>query len=227
MLETKPKISVIVATYNQERFIGRCLRSLLHQTIPYSEYEIIVINDGSNDNTKFALELFCDPNESIVRVLTNKSNKGLPYSLNRGIKNAMGKYIIRVDSDDFVNINFLNFLFQYLETNSNAEAVACDYLLLDDQENVLKRCNCEKEPIACGILFQKEHLLKIGLYDEKFLIWEEKDLRIRFLENYKIERLNIPLYRYRRHDKNMTDDIKLTKHYQNNLEKKHKIKIDN
>ena len=134
MLEIKPKISVIVATYNQERFIGRCLRSLLHQTIPYSEYEIIVINDGSNDNTKFALELFCDPNESIVRVLTNKSNKGLPYSLNRGIKNAMGKYIIRVDSDDFVNINFLNFLFQYLETNSNAEAVACDYLLLDDQK---------------------------------------------------------------------------------------------
>ena len=95
MLETKPKISVIVATYNQEKFIGRCLRSLLHQTL-YSEYEIIVINDGSNDNTKFALELFCDPNDSIVRVLTNKSNKGLPYSLNRGIKNAMGKYIIRV-----------------------------------------------------------------------------------------------------------------------------------
>ena len=84
---------------------------ILITTIPYSEYEIIVINDGSNDNTKFALELFCDPNESIVRVLTNKSNKGLPYSLNRGIKNAMGKYIIRVDSDDFVNINFLNFYF--------------------------------------------------------------------------------------------------------------------
>ena len=60
----------------------------------------------------------------------------------------------------------------------------------------------------------------------KNFIWEEKDLRIRFLENYKIERLNIPLYRYRRHDKNMTDDIKFTKHYQNNLEK-HKIKIDN
>ena len=227
MKESKLKISVIVATYNQEKFIGRCLRSLLHQTLPHAEYEIVVINDGSNDKTGFALELFCDHNDSIVKVLTNKSNVGLPSSLNRGLENAKGKYIVRVDSDDFVNTNFLNFLLCYIETNKSADAVACDYLLLDDRENELKRCNCEKEPIACGILFKKEHLFNIGLYDEKFRIWEEKDLRIRFNEKYKIERLNIPLYRYRRHDKNLTDDVELTKHYQINLEKKHKIKIEN
>ena len=169
MKESKLKISVIVATYNQEKFIGRCLRSLLHQTLPHAEYEIVVINDGSNDKTGFALELFCDHNDSIVKVLTNKSNVGLPSSLNRGLENAKGKYIVRVDSDDFVNTNFLNFLLCYIETNKSADAVACDYLLLDDRENELKRCNCEKEPIACGILFKKEHLFNIGLYDEKFL----------------------------------------------------------
>ena len=55
MRESKLKISVIVATYNQEKFIGRCLRSLLHQTLPHSDYEIVVINDGSSDKTGFAV----------------------------------------------------------------------------------------------------------------------------------------------------------------------------
>ena len=58
MKESKPKISVIVATYNQEKFIGRCLRSLLHQTLPHTDYEIVVINDGSSDKTGFALNYF-------------------------------------------------------------------------------------------------------------------------------------------------------------------------
>ena len=72
MKESKPKISVIVATYNQEKFIGRCLRSLLHQTLPHTDYEIVVINDGSSDKTGFALELFCDHNDSIVKVLLTR-----------------------------------------------------------------------------------------------------------------------------------------------------------
>ena len=102
------KISVIVAVYNQEHYIGRCLRSLLHQTLHHSDYEIIVVNDGSIDRTSYALDLFCDPFESIVKVLTNKANQGLPSSLNKALKVARAPYIVRVDSDDFVNINFLN-----------------------------------------------------------------------------------------------------------------------
>ena len=83
-----PKISVIVAAYNQEQFIGRCLRSLLHQTLPHDDYEIIVVDDGSTDKTPYALELFYDPFESVVKVLTNKKNLGLPASLNRAIQKA-------------------------------------------------------------------------------------------------------------------------------------------
>ena len=98
------KISVIVAVYNQEHYIGRCLRSLLHQTLHHSDYEIIVVNDGSIDRTSYALDLFCDPFESIVKVLTNKANQGLPSSLNKALKVARAPYIVRVDSDDFVNI---------------------------------------------------------------------------------------------------------------------------
>lgn len=216
-----PKISVIVAVYNQERFIGRCLRSLLHQTLPHSDYEIIVVNDGSIDLTSYALDLFCDSSESVVRVLTNESNQGLPASINKALRAASAPYVVRVDSDDFVNTNFLNFLHYYLEANDYADAVACDYLLLDDEERELRRCNCDEEPIACGIMFRKPHLFDIGLYDESFRCHEERELRVRFEKKYQIYRLNLPLYRYRRHENNMTNDSETMKYHHNNLIAKH------
>ena len=201
-----PKVSVIVAAYNQERFIGRCLRSLLHQTLPHVEYEIIVIDDGSTDKTSYALDLFYDPLDSVVKVITNEQNLGLPASLNRAIRLARAPFVVRVDSDDFVNSNFLNFLYFYLEANPGVDAVACDYLLLDDSERVLERGNCMEKPIACGIMFRKDQLLEIGLYDESFLRHEERELRIRFEQKYAISRLELPLYRYRRHDNNITNN---------------------
>lgn len=201
-----PKISVIVAAYNQEKFIGRCLRSLLQQSVTHADYEIIVVNDGSTDRTDYALTLFTDPQNSMVKVITNEINKGLPASLNIGILAANADYIVRVDSDDFVNVNFLNFLQYYLETNPEADAVACDYLLLDDEERVLERCNCSEKPIACGIMFRKSHLLEIGLYDEDFQRLEERELRIRFEKKYTINRIELPLYRYRMHENNITKD---------------------
>ena len=109
-------------------------------------------------------------------------------------------------SKKYFNINFLNFLHFYLDKNDYADAVACDYLLLDDKENVLGRHNCDDEPIACGIMFHKEHLFNIGLYDESFRCQEERELRIRFEKKYNIHRLELPLYRYRRHDRNITNN---------------------
>jgi glycosyltransferase involved in cell wall biosynthesis len=212
-----PKISVSVAVYNQEKFIGRCLRSLLHQTIPHVDYEIIVINDGSTDRTQYALELFHDA----IVTITNESNLGLPASVNRGILAASSEYIVRVDSDDYVNLNFLNFLSFYLDQNLYADAIACDYLLVDDAEKVLGRVNCLDQPIACGIMFRKQQLIDIGLYDESFRCHEEQDLRIRFEKEYSIARLELPLYRYRRHENNITNDKKSMELYRQNLLTKH------
>ena len=223
-IEYKPKISVIVATYNQERFIGRCLRSLLHQTVPHYEYEIIVINDGSDDRTKYALELFCGPSDSVVQVHTSETNQGLPAALNLGLSAAKAPYVVRVDADDFVNVNFLNFLHYYLEENDYADAVACDYLLVDDGEHIIGRGNCIDEPIACGIMFHKEHLFNIGLYDESFRCHEDRELRIRFEKKYNIHRLELPLYRYRRHENNITNDHKALDYHDKKLKEKHKGK---
>ena len=79
--------------------------------------------------------------------------------MNIGIKSALSPYIVRVDSDDFVNKKFLEFLYYYLETNPGTDAVACDYLLLDENEVLLERKDCEKFPIACGIMFKKDYLI--------------------------------------------------------------------
>lgn len=217
--QSSPRLSIIVAAYNEERFIGRCLRSLLNQSLPMSEYEIIVVNDGSTDKTKYALSLFLGP----ILVINNRNNIGLPASINKGIKYSRGEYIVRVDSDDFVNTNFLLFLLTFLDDNKHMDAVACDYYIVDDNEVILERKNCNEFPIACGILFKKEHLEDIGLYDENFMMQEEKELRVRFEKKYKINRVELPLYRYRKHEKNMTNNLEKMNHHKNMLNIKHNI----
>ena len=217
MTKKIPRVSVLVAAYNQERFIGRCLRSLLHQTMPLGDYEIIVINDGSTDRTPYALELFHDA----IRVVDNEENQGLPASLNSGISVSHAPYIVRVDSDDYVNENFLQFLHYFLQQNPEMDAIACDYWLFNDEEVWLRRANCLEEPIACGIMFRKEQIKEIGLYDESFRLYEERELRIRFENKYRIHRLELPLYRYRRHKGNMTNDQEAMNWHHQQLIKKH------
>jgi len=212
-----PTISVLVPVYNQEKYIGRCLRSLLAQHFPREAFEIIVIDDGSNDRTPYALELF----EDAITLIRNETNLGLPASLNRGIRKSNAAYVVRVDSDDYVNANFLNLLSLFLASNPYMDAIACDYLMVDDHEEVLARKNCLEDPIACGIMFRIEQLIDIGLYDENFLLHEERDLRYRFLQKHNIHRLELPLYRYRRHDANMTNDAEAMAHHMNNLIRKH------
>ena len=220
----KPNISVIIPVYNQEKYIGRCIRSLLDQNMSKKNYELIIVNDGSYDKTEYAINLFKEPNSEFIKSISNKKNIGLPASINKGIKIASGKYIVRVDSDDFVNKNFLNFLQVYLETNPDSDAVACDYLILDDNENVLERKNCDENPIACGIMFKKNDLLSIGLCDEKFMYNEERELRVRFCKKYSIRRLDLPLYRYRMHANNITKNNKQMEKYNKLILEKHGIK---
>ena len=218
-MKKRVTVSIIVPAYNQEKHIGRCLRSLLAQDFHKDQYEIIVINDGSKVKTSYALELF----KNDIVLINNKKNKGLPYSLNQGIKKSKSQFIVRVDSDDYVNVNFLKFLSFYLEQNNNFDAVACDYLMVNNDEDIIARKNCIKEPIACGIMFRADQLIAIGMYDEKFLLNEEKDLRIIFEKKYKIIRIELPLYRYRMHENNNTKDKKKMKLHLKNLKKKHNL----
>ena len=210
-------VSVIVAAHNEERFIGRCIRSLLAQRFPRDKFEVVVVNDGSTDRTPMILASF----GSDIRVLTNDANIGLPASINRAVQTIHSKYLVRVDADDYVNGSFLDVLYMFLAENPDLAAVACDYLLVDDREDVLGRRNCMDEPIACGIMFRTDQLLDIGLYDETFLLHEDRDLRVRFLEKHSIHRIPLPLYRYRRHADNITNDTAAMEHHYQRLIDKH------
>ena len=198
------EISVIIPTYNREKYIGRCMRSLLTQSIGSDKFEIIIIDDGSTDDTKKILNAFKED----IKIFENDKNLGLPASLNKGIKGCRGKYIVRVDSDDYVNKDFLKILHLFISHNNDYSAVGCDYYLVDDNENFIERVNCEEKPIGCGIIFEKKDLISIGLYNEKFLLNEEKELRERFEKKFSIKRIPLPLYRYRKHSNNMTNQGK-------------------
>jgi GT2 family glycosyltransferase len=213
----QPVISVIIAAFNQEKYISRCLRSLLAQTILREKFEIVVINDGSTDRSASVLGEFAGE----IVLIDNEKNIGLPASLNKAIRRARAPYVVRVDADDYVNSQFLHLLHEFLRENKYMDAVACDYLLVDEQEEVLGRKNCLIDPIACGIMFRTEQLIDIGLYDETFLLHEETDLRLRFTKKYKINRLELPLYRYRRHENNSTNDAAAMEHHRQRLIQKH------
>ena len=82
--------------------------------------------------------------------------------------------------------------------------------------------DASKYPIGCAIMFRLENLIKVGLYDKTFRVQEDKDLRIRFLKKFKIERLQLPHYRYRRHLNNITNNKENMKKHYKRLLKKHK-----
>jgi glycosyltransferase involved in cell wall biosynthesis len=215
---TSTLVSVIVAAHDEERYIGRCLRSLLAQRFARSQFEIVVVDDGSTDRTSAILETF----GSDIRLIRNARNLGLPASLNRAITSTHSKFVVRVDADDYVNAAFLDVLYLFLAENPGFDAAACDYLLVDDREEVLRRADAMKEPIACGIMFRTEQLIDIGLYDESFLRHEDRDLRVRFLDRYGIHHVPLPLYRYRRHDDNITNDVSEMNFHEERLNEKHR-----
>jgi len=203
------EISIIVAIYNHERYISRCIRSLISQKIDNDSYEIILVDDASTDNSYYVAHQFLSPYRPLITLLQNKENKGLPHSLNKGINAAQGKYIVRVDSDDYVNPLFATSLSYYLETHPRYSAVSCDYYHIDDDETILDYYDSAINPIACGVMFRSETIHDIGLYNVEFRCREEEELMLRFKKFYMLGHLPLPLYRYRRHDNNLTKNTEL------------------
>lgn len=212
-------ISVIIPTYNNASYIERCLRSLEDQSIDANLFDIIVIDDGSNDNTSEIVKNKF-PN---VNLISRTDNRGLPFSVNEGLRSSKSTTVVRVDSDDYVHRNFLEYLLFFYDNNKEFQAFACDYYITNKDGNSLRQVNCEEEPIACGILFDYQVLVSLGLYDEEMLYNEDKDLMHRFIKaNYKILRVPAPLYRYRMHDNNISNNKDLVDKF--NLKLKEKIR---
>lgn len=211
-------VTIIITAYNYDRYIERAIRSCLDQSLDNEAYEVIVVNDYSTDKTSLILENYKDQ----VKVYNLKENIGLAAARNFGVKKAQGQFVVFLDADDYLQRDLLFIQKAFLSENNSLDAVSVDYYTVDERGNHLKHINSERKPIACGIMFRKDLLLDIGLYDESFRAREEEDLRIRFLEKYKIYNIILPLYRYRMHDSNLTKNKEEMDKYQLKLSKKHK-----
>jgi glycosyltransferase involved in cell wall biosynthesis len=210
------RASIIITCYNRENRIARAMRSALSQHFPRDQFEVIVVDDASTDHSR---EIIMDLHEEVLPIFHEK-NMGLPAARNSGIRKAHGRFVLHLDSDDYLHESTLYVMELYLSLNPEFGAVACDYIEVDDQERHLRRVSAESEPIACGMLFRKENLIVIGLYDEEMRMLEDLELRHRFEEKYKIGYCHLPFYRYVRHDGNLTNNKDMIAHYSNILQDK-------
>lgn len=192
-------VSVIITNYNYGKWLRRCIRSLLNQTL--DSYEIIIIDDKSTDNSTSILTDYLDNPK--ISIIFNEQNKGVGASSTVAAKKALGKYTVRVDADDYVHQDFLKCLYLYASFN-NSQAVACDYQEVLFNEEVIATRSQKDSPLACGILYRTDILEYLGHWDSTLRIGEDVDMIKRFKHSFELEYLNIPLYRYFKHDESLT-----------------------
>lgn len=125
--KTKPKVSVIMAAYNVESYVEKALNSVINQTL--DNIEIIIVNDGSTDNTPALLKKFADSDSRII--IINKQNQGLGFARNTGIKAAQGEYAHLMDSDDYMDEFFLESMVKQADKNKS-EIVVSTFKSFDD-----------------------------------------------------------------------------------------------
>jgi glycosyltransferase involved in cell wall biosynthesis len=199
------QISVVIANYNYGKYLGRCVRSILSQSIDRKIYEVVIVDDASTDDSLAIMNAF----STEVRVIQNQANMGLAYTANMGITSAKGRYVVRLDSDDYVHADFLRTLLRGFEFfGKQAEAISTDYLKVTPVGEFLSYGFAEIEPIACSIAFKMDALETLGYYNDTLRIGEEVELRERFdSANFRIQNVNLPLYRYGQHSKSLSKSV--------------------
>lgn len=174
------KISVIVPVYNVEEYIEECLESIINQTL--EDIEIIIVNDGTEDNSMKKIEKFLSDERIIV---INKKNGGLSSARNLGIKLAEGEYISFVDSDDFIERTMLEDL--YCASN-NHDIIFSDFIFYDEKSK--KEIKNEREilfsenkgscfylygsTVVWNKIYKREFLLKNNLFFKEGIIYEDE-----------------------------------------------------
>jgi glycosyltransferase involved in cell wall biosynthesis len=211
------KVSVIITCFNREKYLSRAIRSALSQRFPREDFEVVVVDDGSSD---YSPQIAQDYADQIV-YFRNDKNLGLPVARNIGVRRARGRYVVNLDSDDYVHEDLIYIEHLHLALNPHWGAVSCDYFLVDENEQHIRRVSGIDIPIACGVMFRKDALISIGLYDETIRVCEEEDLRIRFMQHHCIGHVELPLYRYSRHDGNLTNNHHALARYRRQIREKH------
>lgn len=162
-----PFFSVIIPTYNRATILPRAIQSILNQS--FSDWELIVVDDGSTDNTKTTLENFLI--ESRIKYLFQK-NQGVCTARNLGSEKATGNYIAFLDSDDYVSESWLMDFYNEIQ-KSNADMVRCKTLVNNIPENE------DQDLLSGNYTVRRELFLEAGKYDSNLKFGENTELKWR------------------------------------------------
>lgn len=214
-----PKVSVIIPTYNRTRYICDAIDSVLAQS--YQDLEIIVVNDGSTDDTATVLKKYAGRIKLILQ-----ENRGVSAARNRGIIEASGEYVAFLDADDLWFSNKLSVQIPLLESNFELGMVFSYLEFIDEQGRRTSRIKPKQKPgidflsmlefgsaATSSCVIRKQCLDAAGQFDEFLHIYEDVDLFLRVVKRFPAVLVEQPLGGYREHSNQSTlDDIKNYKH---------------
>ena len=211
---TDPFLSIVIPTYNRQRFISDAIESALSQT--YQNFEILVVDDGSDDGTSEIVRSFSDARLRYVE----KNHSGAPATRNRCIAEAQGEFLVWLDSDDMLLPDTLAVYVEALSRTPEADILYGDLIVTDHQFRQtsevqyqdwygknrellanLFHSNCIPNP---GTLVRKSLYNKFGIYDESFRRAHDYELWTRFALKANFKHVPIKVVKWRWHDSNMS-----------------------
>jgi glycosyltransferase involved in cell wall biosynthesis len=219
-MSVAPKVSVIIPVYNREKYVGEAIDSILAQSFP--DFEVLLVDDGSTDNSVELMRSYTDPR---VRLVRNERNLGIPKTRNRGVQLARGDYIAILDSDDTASPDRLAKQVAFLDRHHDCVLVGSWAALMDEKGQALKRGKrryVSPGEVKSHLLFHcwlphssvmaRAATLRAYGYREQYVVCSDFDLFVRLARKYKLGHLPEPLVRQRVHVGRITRErIQLTK----------------
>ena len=211
----KPLVSIIIPVFNVEKYLGQCLESVLNQT--YDNLEIIIVNDYSPDGSINIAQSYA-ANDSRIRIVNHLENKGLPAARNSGLEVATGEFIQFIDSDDWIPLNRIEIMLDYLTSNNSSIVVAGIQVVKENGEKISERVFSQVESISDHVIrelqagFAVKYLFKSCLvsnirFNENLRNFEDGDFSVNIIlaAEGKITVISDLLYYYRQHSGSITN----------------------
>ena len=210
--QRQPLVSVIIPTYNREKILPRALNSVIEQT--YNNWEIIVVDDRSTDNTKKVVQEYIK-NDKRIKYVTNTYKQGSGGARNKGIENSKGEYIAFLDSDDFWEKDKLEIqLKEMIKAQNSFSCTSVKYINYpyslrskgkQESGNVFDRLLLTNFMMISAVIIKREVLDKVGFFDESMFTSQDWDLWLRTAKIFELLFINIPLGTYVRENEFIDD----------------------
>lgn len=203
-----PRISIVLPTHNQARYLSQALDGVASQT--WRDFELIVVDDGSTDDTPRVL---ADYRPRLSFTLIRQKNRGLPAALNAGFALAAGEHLTWTSSDNIMLPHMLERLAQELDRSPDVGMVYSDWYDIDEEGRVLREVRTlDHDPVVllrhnyvrASFMYRKCCRDEVGEYDSRTKFKEDHDYWLRIARRWPLKRVPEPLYKYRLHAESLS-----------------------